>query len=87
MQPGGTGTSIKRLLPEGKVFYAKTGTSDKAIHGYTVLSDGNILIVAWVSYGQNNNGRLEFNTAQEIPFGSGAKSAGLLAGMIYKHLL
>lgn len=86
MRPGGTGTSIKRLLPEGKVFYAKTGTTDKATHGYTMLSDGNILIVAWVAYGQIKNGRLECNTSQEIPFGSGAKSAGLLAGMVYKQL-
>ncbi len=86
MKPGGTATPIKRILPEGKVFYAKTGTSDKAIHGYTMLSDGKILIVTWVSYGKIYNGRLECNKSPAIPFESGAKSAGLLAGMIYNHL-
>ena len=83
LQPGGTAAYLKGLLPGNKIFFAKTGTSDKAIHGYTVLCDDEILIVVHVSYGKIINGRLELNNAPAIPFGAGGRSAGLLAGLIY----
>ncbi|MEX0813699.1 MAG: transglycosylase domain-containing protein [Chitinophagales bacterium] len=86
MEPEGTGIHIKDLLPTDKTYYFKTGTSDEAKHGYTVLSDGKTLIVSWVSYCKNENEQLKCNGTPEIPFGSGAKTAGALAALIYNKL-
>lgn len=86
MKPGGTGTHFRRFLPKGRTYFAKTGTSDGSRHGYTVLSDGKLLIVSWVSYCKEENGRLECNKTPPIPNGSGAQSAGALAAMIYSSL-
>lgn len=36
----GTGRSLKKYLQKNKRLYIKTGTSDKAKHGYTVICDG-----------------------------------------------
>ena len=86
VRPGGTGTHFVRLLPDRKTFYAKTGTSDDAIHGWTVLSDGRLVIVAFVSYGAVLNGRLELNKTPSIPTGSGAQTAGVLAALLFNQL-
>jgi len=86
MQPGGTANNLTRLLPATQVFYIKTGTSHGAEHGYTALSDGKILVITWVSYGEENNGILSFNTSKTIPFGSGSRSAGVLASLIYNQI-
>ncbi len=85
MKDGGTGTPFKNLLPQDVTFYAKTGTSDGARHGYTVLSDGNTLVVAYVSYGRVENEHLSLGVTP-IPFESGGRSAGILAAMIYSEL-
>lgn len=83
----GSGVRLKYRLPKNRNFYAKTGTTDKATHGWTVLSDGKLLIVSWLSYVHMDNDKLDFNnTAMPIPFGSGSRSAGVLASMIYKEL-
>ena len=84
MLKGGTGTHITHLLPETIRFYAKTGTSDKAIHGYTVLSDGQLLIVTYVTYGKVTDEHLELNETPPIPFESGVRSAGVLAAYMYR---
>ncbi len=84
--PGGTGTHFVSLLPARKTFYAKTGTSDEAIHGWTVLSDGELLVVAFVTYGAVIKDRLELNRTPAIPTGSGAQTAGVLAALLYKSL-
>ena len=82
----GTGWRLKSRLPKG-TFYAKTGTTDDATHGWTVLSDGKLLIVSWVSYAEMSNDRLNFNARSvSIPHGSGSRSAGVLAAMIYQQL-
>ncbi|WAC12393.1 transglycosylase domain-containing protein [Dyadobacter pollutisoli] len=86
MLPGGTGTHIRDLLPQNKRFYAKTGTSDQSTHGYTVLCDGQILVVTWTSYGKVEKGRLELNETPPIPFGSGVRTAGVFGAMIYSEL-
>ena len=83
MLKGGTGTHITHLLPKTSQFYAKTGTSDKAIHGYTVLCDGQLLIVSYVTYGKVTGDHLELNETPPIPFESGVRSAGVLAAYIY----
>lgn len=76
MQGGGTGTHFKNLLPKDITFYAKTGTSDKAKHGYTVLSDGETLIVTYISYGIVDHNYLKLGQ-YPIPFESGGRSAGV----------
>ncbi len=86
MKPGGTGALIKNLLPQNKIFYAKSGTSDGGIHGYFSMSDGEILIVTWISYCREINGRLVCNDSPSIPHESGARTAGVLAASIYNHL-
>lgn len=86
MATGGTGSHIVGLLPQGKTYYAKTGTSDNSIHGYTVLCDGEILVVAWTSYGKIVNDHLELNATPSIPFESGVRSAGILSALIYSEL-
>lgn len=84
MLPDGTGYHLRSLLPPGRTYYAKTGTTDGALHGHTVLSDGDIMIVTWVSYGKVENG-LELNQTPAIPYSSGGHSAGVLAAMVYNQ--
>lgn len=85
LESGGTAHQLSNILPKGQTFYAKTGTTDKSKNGYIVLSDGNILIVTSVKYYKNSNGNLIDNNAPSIPGGSGGKSAGVLAAMIYNQ--
>lgn len=85
MQNEGTGMALRTLLPNNKHFYAKTGTSDKARHGYTVLSDGDTLIVTYVAYGRKEGEHLSLGVIP-IPFESGGKSAGVLAALIYSEI-
>jgi len=85
MQARGTGTHIKSMLPQDITFYVKTSTSDEAKHGYTVIYDGEILIVTYVSYGRIENEHLSLGVIP-IPFESGGRSAGVLAADIYNEL-
>ena len=85
MKPGGTGTHISHLLPHEQKFYAKTGTSDQAKHGYTILCDDDILIVSFVTYGKVTGNHLELNDTPPIPYESGVRSAGILAAYIYQE--
>lgn len=82
---GGTAQHIADILPKNKKIYAKTGTSDKSIHGYTVLCDNNILVVAWTSYGKITNNRLELNNTPPLPYNSGVRSAGILSALIFNE--
>ena len=84
-QKGGTGEGLISKLPKGIAYYGKTGTSDKARHGYTVLCDGDIMVVAWVSYGKQDGQNLELGK-QSIPCQSGSYSAGTLAAKVYSTL-
>ena len=85
LDKGGTAHSLSEYLPQNVQFMAKTGTTDKYRHGYTVLCDGETLVVSWVSYGQEINGVLKFNQT-EIPNKSGGHSAGILAAFIFDEL-
>ena len=85
LEVGGTAHHLKKLLPANKTFYAKTGTTDGYRHGYTVLSDGNILIITYVTYGKVVNDQLSLGLAP-IPFLSGGRSAGILAALIYNEI-
>ncbi|MDB4293494.1 transglycosylase domain-containing protein [Maribacter sp.] len=85
-EAGGTCHRLRRFLPKDREFYGKTGTTGKAKDGWTVLSDGQKLIVAWAGYVKNENGILNRKGAPAIPSKSGAGSAGILAAMAYSQL-
>ena len=85
-EPGGTCHRLVEFLPKDKTFYGKTGTTGKAKGGWTILSDGNKLIVAWAGYIKNDDGILKRKDAPAIPSKSGAGSAGILAAMTYSKL-
>lgn len=85
-EPGGTCHRLLEFLPKEKQFYGKTGTTGNAKDGWTVLSDGRKLIVAWAGYIQNDKGVLKRKGAPAIPSKSGAGSAGILAAMTYSKL-
>lgn len=82
----GTANRLLKYLPKGNSYMAKTGTSNGFIHGYTILSNGRELVVAWVSYGKNEEERLEFNDTPPIPYNSGGGSAGVLAALLLSEL-
>lgn len=84
---GGTASTIKPLLPKGREYYIKTGTSENAIHGFCALSDGKILIISFLSYGKVIDGRLELNKTPSIPLKSGGRTATVLAANIYNELI
>ena len=84
----GTAASLKPILPNKQLFI-KTGSSNEMTgpnHGYTILADDKYLIVSWVSYGKIAGERLELNDTPPIPYGSGARSAGVLAAYVYNQL-
>lgn len=85
-ETGGTCHRLLSLLPEGRTYYGKTGTTGKAKDGWTLLSDGQKLIVAWAGYVKNEDGVLKRKGAPAIPSKSGAGSAGILAAMAYSRL-
>lgn len=82
----GTASTIKPILPKDRQYYIKTGTSDRSIHGYCVMSDGEIMILSFLSYGKVVDGRLELNKTPAIPLKSGGRTAAVLAANIYNEL-
>lgn len=80
---GGTLNRYKKDLPQVKSFYGKTGTSSKQRDGWTVLSDGNIVIVCWASYGKQFGGKMVLG---QQPLW-GANTAGLFAVLVYNELV
>lgn len=81
----GTGSHLMDILPKGRSFYCKTGTTDKCRHGYTVLFSGTTLIVTYTSFGTVLNNHLSLGV-KPIPFNSGGKTAGVLAALIYNEM-
>lgn len=84
LTPGGTAYHLKKVISTDRNLYGKTGTTDGESDGYCVLSDGELLIVAYVSYGQVVNNHLRFGVLP-IPFGSGGKSAGIFSANMYNR--
>jgi membrane peptidoglycan carboxypeptidase len=82
----GTATSVRNILPANRRFYVKTATTQGANMGFTVLADDQILILTWLSYGKEKNGRLELNRTPPIPHRSAGNSAALLAAFAYAQL-
>lgn len=85
-EAGGTCHRLLPFLPKDRPYYGKTGTTGKAKDGWTVLSDGEKLIVVWVGYVKNDEGFLTRKGAPAIPSKSGAGSAGIFAAMAYSKL-
>ncbi|TMM59057.1 hypothetical protein FEE95_06380 [Maribacter algarum] len=85
-EAGGTCHRLLPFLPKKRQYYGKTGTTGKAKDGWTVLSDGQKIIVVWVGYVKNDGGVLTRKGAPAIPSKSGAGSAGILAAMVYSKL-
>lgn len=84
----GTARKVKELIKnKNAVLYAKTGTSDDNKHGYTVLSDGEICIVAHVTYATKRNGGYSDVGAPIIPYSTGGASAGKLAAYVYNEMV
>jgi len=81
---GGTAHSLTNILPE-RTYMSKTGTTDEYRHGYTILCDGDIMVVSWVSYGKEIDGQVKFGLAP-IPNQSGGGSAGKLAAFIMNEI-
>lgn len=80
----GTAYGIKDLIKKPQNIMAKTGTTNNDEHGYIVISDGDILIIAHLTYGKVTNGMLKTGT-HPIPHKSGGKSAGVLGAYIYNE--
>lgn len=84
----GTMKEYRNAVPQHKNIYSKTGTSSGKPNwrggkdGWCVLSDGDILIVCWASYGKTNGKKITLGT--EPLFGS--STAGLYAVKIYNEL-
>jgi membrane peptidoglycan carboxypeptidase len=85
-EPGGTCSRLLEILPKDRKYYGKTGTTGKAKDGWTVISDGQKLIVAWAGYVKNDKGLLTRKNAPSVPSRSGAGSAGILAALAYSKL-
>ncbi len=85
-EPGGTCHKLLKILPKDRTYYGKTGTTGKAKDGWTVISDGQKLIIAWAGYVKNDEGTLTRKNAPAVPSKSGAGSAGMLAAMAYAQL-
>ena len=85
LEPGGTAASLRKRLPKGR-YMAKTGTtSDGAAHHYTVLCDGDVLVVVWVSYGKLEGNRLTFGGTDGLDRLTSAGSAGRVAAYFFKN--
>lgn len=84
----GTMKDYYNELPKHKTFYSKTGTSSGkpgwrgGKDGWCVLSDGDILIVCWASYGKTDGQHITLGT--EPLFGS--STAGIFAINIYQEI-
>lgn len=80
----GTMSSFKSILPPHKTYYAKTGSSSRLKDGWCAFSDGNILIVAWASYGRNDDGGEHLTLGTEPLYGY--STAGLFSVLIYREI-
>ena len=80
---GGTLHRYKNDLPGERTFYGKTGTSSRQKDFWSVLSDGEIVIVSWAAYGKQNQDAMELGTERSW----GASAAGLFAVLVYNELV
>ena len=84
MLKNGTTYHLNEVLTTKRTMYAKTGTTADARDGACCLTDGNILVISYLSYGQITKNHLRLGLA-EIPSGAAGKSAGVLSAIIFNH--
>lgn len=78
----GTMKDYHTSLPDGCTYYAKTGTTTRQRYGWAVLSDGNILILSFASYGKRRGDNMELGVE---PLWGGS-TAGLFSTLIYNEI-
>jgi len=83
----GSAAHLKQILPNNEQFYAKTGTSNSATRGWTILANDDILIVSMVTYMNTKDSQSPFQNTPHIPDRSGGRSAGFFAAYLMNELL
>lgn len=69
-------------LPQGRTYYAKTGTATKNKCGWAVISDGHLLVVTLASYARCQDGTIQFGVEPLY----GGSSAGVMSVLVYNEL-
>ena len=78
----GTMKAYKNMLPQGRTYYAKTGTSTRQQYGWAVVSDGDLLVVSLASYGKCQDGNMELGVEPLY----GGSTAGLMSVLVYNEI-
>ena len=78
----GTMKAYHTSLPEGRTYYAKTGTSTRQQYGWAVVSDGNLLVVSLASYGRRQGDNMTLGVEPLY----GGSSAGLMSVLVYNEI-
>lgn len=78
----GTMKAYRNILPEGRTYYAKTGTSTRQQYGWGVVSDGNLLVVSLASYGKSQSDNMTLGVEPLY----GASTAGLMSVLVYNEI-
>ena len=78
----GTMKAYRTSLPEGRTYYAKTGTSTRQQYGWAVVSDGNLLVVSLASYGRCQGDNMILGVEPLY----GGSTAGLMSVLVYNEI-
>ena len=78
----GTMKAYRTSLPEGRTYYAKTGTSTRQQYGWAVVSDGNLLVVSLASYGRRQGDNMILGVEPLY----GGSTAGLMSVLVYNEI-
>ena len=78
----GTMKAYRNSLPEGRTYYAKTGTSTRQQYGWAVVSDGNLLVVSLASYGKRHGDNMTLGVESLY----GGSTAGLMSVLVYNEI-
>ena len=78
----GTMKAYHTSLPEGRTYYAKTGTSTRQQYGWAVVSDGNLLVVSLASYGRRQGDNMTLGVEPLY----GGSTAGLMSVLVYNEI-
>ena len=78
----GTMKAYRKYLPEGRTYYAKTGTSTRQQYGFSVVSDGNLLVVSLASYGRRQGDNMTLGVEPLY----GGSTAGLMSVLVYNEI-
>lgn len=79
----GTMKAYRTSLPEGRTYFAKTGTSTRQQYGWAVVSDGNLLVVSLASYGRCQDDNMILGVEPLY----GGSTAGLMSVLVYNEIM